>query len=882
MSRYGAKPIAFTAGTHLSISLCMKRVVSSGVIFRVSTVSCARCLRTLAMSIARLTSRLSRSTMSRGRPAGPESAYQVVTTSSGYPSLHERRHLGQFRHARGRGDRERAQRAGADMGQRGRERHAAELHLAGDKVEHRGTAATIGDVHELELLLGGDVFGDHVADRTEARRNVFDAGRRPAHQVEEIAERHHRRGSVHDEDIGRAAQIGDVGEIAHRVESGVLRVHRGRQHVGRQARRHQRVAVGGAARDGLGADKSAAAGAVLDEELLAERGAQRLGKRARQDIGGAAGAVGDDDAHRLYRPFRSCGCGERQRGECGRGERDHHGGGRCNSQGSGAFHCGLRMSARHNRASRPKAQSGMTKWLEAIGPMDARSNYKSGIAYDDLREWLAHAERLGEVRIVLGATWQEDIGLAAEAVLRAENGPCVLFEDIPGCPKGFRLLMNVFAGTRRNMTLGFPDHLTKWELSEAYRDAYLKDMRIMPHELVETGPVFENVMTGDDIDVLKFPAAGLAREATAAATSAPAPTASPATPKRTGSMPAPIGRRCSTSTSVGVLMAPGPSRLSAPREILEARRTAAAGHGAGRRSAGVLLRRHSRRLTACSSSTSSAACAAGRSGWSRARSPACRFPANAEIVLEGYVTPDERREIEGPFGEWTGHYAGGAAPRPVLDIKAIYHRNDPILLGVPPMGAGPDEMARYRAVLRSAMVKQNMANAGVPDVQQVWCHEIGGARMLHGISIKQQYPGHAVQAGQVAAQCGASAYASKYVVVVDEDVDVTNLDHLLWAMLTRTDPKESIQFITGSWDSPADPRAAAGAARGRQQHPFGRRHRCLQAVSLARQVSAQQCAERRGRTPGAGEIRLAARRRRCRRRIAARTVMTGYRSRRHP
>jgi 4-hydroxy-3-polyprenylbenzoate decarboxylase len=63
-----------------------------------------------------------------------------------------------------------------------------------------------------------------------------------------------------------------------------------------------------------------------------------------------------------------------------------------------------------------------------------------------------------------------------------------------------------------------------------------------------------------------------------------------------------------------------------------------------------------------------------------------------------------------------------------------------------------------------------------------------------------------VQAGQIAAQCGAAAYASKYIIVTDEDVDVTNLDNLMWAMLTRTDPKESIQFIEGSWDSPADPR----------------------------------------------------------------------------
>ena len=88
-----------------------------------------------------------------------------------------------------------------------------------------------------------------------------------------------------------------------------------------------------------------------------------------------------------------------------------------------------------------------------------------------------------------GATWQEDIGLAAEAILRAENGPCVVFDEVPGCPKGFRLLLNMFAGTRRNMTFGFPDHLGKWELSEAYRDAYLKEMKLVPHEIVADGPV---------------------------------------------------------------------------------------------------------------------------------------------------------------------------------------------------------------------------------------------------------------------------------------------------------------------------------------------------------------------------------------------------------
>jgi 4-hydroxy-3-polyprenylbenzoate decarboxylase len=434
--------------------------------------------------------------------------------------------------------------------------------------------------------------------------------------------------------------------------------------------------------------------------------------------------------------------------------------------------------------------------------MNDQSNFTAGIAYDDLREWLAYAERLGEVRTVKGANWQEDIGLAAEAILRAENGPCVVFEDIAGSPKGFRVLLNMFAGKRRNMTLGFPEHLSKWELSDGYREAYLAEQKIIPHEIVDDGPVFENIMMGDDVDVTKFP--------------------SPIWHEKDG------GRYIGTGT-YSITRDPEENWLNAGsyRAMVHDKNSVgilmAAGHH-GAIHCGKYFKRNEP-MPVCMVlggdpltffyggleapyGTFEIDIVGGLRGrptkMVRGKVTGLPFPAAAEIVLEGYVTPD-KRVVEGPFGEWTGHYAGGAKLCTVLDIKAIYHRNDPILVGVPPMGGGPDEMARYRAVLRSATIKQNMTRAGVPEVQQVWCHEIGAARIFHGVSIKQRYPGHAVQAGHIAAQCGASAYASKYIVVVDDDVDVTNLDHLLWAMLTRTDPKDSIQFIEGSWDSPADP-----------------------------------------------------------------------------
>lgn len=425
------------------------------------------------------------------------------------------------------------------------------------------------------------------------------------------------------------------------------------------------------------------------------------------------------------------------------------------------------------------------------------------IQYDDLRGWLSLAERLGEVRTVRGANCEEDIGLAAEAVLREENGPCVVFEEIPGCPKGFRLLMNVFAGRRRSMTFGFPEGLSKWELSEAYGNAYLRDPRIIPHEIVEDGPVFENIMMGEDVDVLKFPAPKWHEKdgGRYIGTGTYSITRDPEEHwLNAGAYRAQVHDR----KSVGLRMATGHhgyihrEKYFARGEPMPVVMVLGGDpldffYGGMEAPYGVFeidlvggLRGRAAKMV-------------------RGKVTGLPFPAGAEIVLEGYATRDNVMS-EGPFGEWTGHYAGGVRPTPVLDIKAIYHRNDPILLGVPPMGAGADEMARYRAVMRSATIRQNITNAGVPGVEQVWCHEVGGARLMHGIAIKQRYPGHATQVGHIAAQCGASAYAVKYVVVVDDDVDVTNLEHLVWAMLTRSDPKESIQFIERSWDSQADPR----------------------------------------------------------------------------
>ncbi|MBI4443694.1 MAG: UbiD family decarboxylase, partial [Acidobacteria bacterium] len=82
------------------------------------------------------------------------------------------------------------------------------------------------------------------------------------------------------------------------------------------------------------------------------------------------------------------------------------------------------------------------------------------------------------------------------------------------------------------------------------------------------------------------------------------------------------------------------------------------------------------------------------------------IPADAEIVLEGFVAPDKKR-VEGPFVEWVGYYASGAREEPFLDITAVYYRNNPIVVGFPPQ-CPPDEQQRFRAIQRSALLQQEL------------------------------------------------------------------------------------------------------------------------------------------------------------------------------
>jgi 4-hydroxy-3-polyprenylbenzoate decarboxylase len=184
-------------------------------------------------------------------------------------------------------------------------------------------------------------------------------------------------------------------------------------------------------------------------------------------------------------------------------------------------------------------------------------------------------------------------------------------------------------------------------------------------------------------------------------------------------------------------------------------------------------------------------------------------PAYAELVMEGEILPDQKTP-EGPFGEWTGYYASGQRQEYLVEAKALYFREAPILLGSPP-SKPPSETTWARNLIRSAELEESLARMGVPDVKAAWFHPAGGSRFLIVVAIRQRYPGHAKQTALAVTSSQIGAFLGRYVIVVDEDIDVTDLNEVMWAVTTRGDPERSIEIRKGCWSSVMDPALRKGS-----------------------------------------------------------------------
>ena len=154
------------------------------------------------------------------------------------------------------------------------------------------------------------------------------------------------------------------------------------------------------------------------------------------------------------------------------------------------------------------------------------------------------------------------------------------------------------------------------------------------------------------------------------------------------------------------------------------------------------------------------------------------IPATAEAVLEGEILPPRSgTAIEGPFGEMGGYY-GDASPASLIKIHAVLYRNDPIIMGSPPF----PNTARNLFGARGLRVRSELEALGIPGIKGV---RYGGGIVV--LSIEQSFPGHAMRAA-LGALGGTGGYHTRFVILVDEDVNPNDLNEVFEAMGSRCDP----------------------------------------------------------------------------------------------
>ena len=181
-------------------------------------------------------------------------------------------------------------------------------------------------------------------------------------------------------------------------------------------------------------------------------------------------------------------------------------------------------------------------------------------------------------------------------------------------------------------------------------------------------------------------------------------------------------------------------------------------------------------------------------------------PADAELIIEGNILPNVRRE-EGPFGEFTGH-AVAKDERQVIEVSAITHRKNYIFQDVHAgytehklMGAVPREAALIKAVRQT-----------VPTVKNVCMPVSGNCRFHAYISISKRTPG---QAKNAICAAFAADMLLKHVVIVDDDIDVFDEEQVLWAVSNRFQADRGLVVIANAQGSELDPSAGSGGVNAK-------------------------------------------------------------------
>lgn len=423
-----------------------------------------------------------------------------------------------------------------------------------------------------------------------------------------------------------------------------------------------------------------------------------------------------------------------------------------------------------------------------------------------LRSWLDEVSGCGELVHVPGADWNLELGAIAELSYRSPRPKALLFDEITGYRPGLRVLAgSTGSASRLGATLRLGTDVDDAELIRRLRgkpSQWAAAAADFPTVSVDSSPLLQNVVEGEDINLLDFPVP-LWHEFDGGrfiGTGCFVITTDP----ETGTVNGGCYRMevQDNGSSVTISAVPGKHGAQNIAKWFElhgrAPVTVSFGHDP------VLLVTGGTEVPAGISELDYAGAIIGdRVPVLTGRDTGLPIPAGSEMAIEGWLTPDHLRD-EGPFGEWTGYYSGSRRPVLAMDITRLYHRDDPIMLGAPP-GKPPHDYSYMRTAMKSAMIEDDLMAAGLRGIHKAWAHEAGGGRLMIAVSISQKYAGHARQVAHMTAHLPTAAYMNRFVVVVDDDIDVSSMDEVTWAMCTRSDPSQDIDILRRTWGSKLDP-----------------------------------------------------------------------------
>jgi 4-hydroxy-3-polyprenylbenzoate decarboxylase len=417
------------------------------------------------------------------------------------------------------------------------------------------------------------------------------------------------------------------------------------------------------------------------------------------------------------------------------------------------------------------------------------------MAFPDLRAFLDKLDEAGELSRVSGEVdWNLELGAVSRRAhdLRC---PAILFESLKGYgPGSGRVLANIFGRSKTShrrfaLALGVSENAPVMELIAAFAQL---SMRRIPPQLGKDGACKENIVMGPDVDLLRFPVPlihggdggryigtwhinvtkdpdsglvnwGMYRHVVHDSNHlgwwvAPAQHAATLFYQKYE----PRGQRMPMAIVIGtepisaiVAGSPVPAGVSEPDVV------------GGMRGEPVQL--------------------------VRCETIDLEVPSSAEIVIEGEVVPGARID-EGPFGEFTGYMANDRAPRPVVEVKCITYRNNPILT-MTNIGKPWDEESVMCSIAWSALLTQALRDQGhrFKDIY------VAPPMQAAIVSVAPPYPGY-LQTLASAIWSSKLGIYRPYIFFVGEDVDVTDMEDVFWCLTTRLHPANGIHVLK---DTPA-------------------------------------------------------------------------------